>query len=108
MWLIWKGQKKNHISLLLTQLTMELPRDQSPKCRGKCPLLEIEEQMYIDNVLTSNGADTIAKRIYEVIKDGEGISENLKALYENGLYRRNKNDWRQLLNRMYAIKWINK
>ena len=36
--------------------------------------------MYLDNILTSNGADTVAKRIYEVIRDAEGISFNLKAL----------------------------
>ena len=87
---------------------MEHQRENSPKRRGKCPLLEIEERMYLDNILTANGADTIAKRIYEVIKDADGISADLKALYRDGLYGRNKNDRRRLLNRMYAIKRINK
>ena len=64
--------------------------------------------MYLDNVLTANGADTIAKRIYDVIKDGDGISSNLRALYRDGLYGKNANDRRCLRNRMYAIRHINR
>ena len=87
---------------------MEAPRDSSPKRKEKCPLLEIEEHMFLDNILTSNGADTIAKRIYEVIKDADGISDNLKTLYREGLYGKNASIKRRLRNRIYAMKRINK
>ena len=78
------------------------------KRRTKCPLLKIEERMYLDNILTSNGADTVVKRSYEVIRDAEGVSVNLKNLYREGLYGRDQSVKRRLRNRMYAIKRLNK
>ena len=64
--------------------------------------------MYLDNILTSNGVDTVAKRIYEVIRDAEEISVDLKALYREGLFGKNADAKRQLRNRMYAIKRLNR
>ena len=54
--------------------------------------------MYLDNILTSNGADTVARRIYEVIRDAEGISLDLKMLYKEGLFGKNSNAKRRLRN----------
>ena len=88
--------------------TVDMSLSKSPKCKSKCPLLEIEERMYLDNILTSNGADTVARRIYEVIRDAEGISLDMKTLYKEGLLGRNANAKRHLRNQMYAIKCLNR
>ena len=96
------------LSVELFHFTMNMSGKRSPKRKTKCPLLEIEEQMYLDNILTSNGADTVAKRIYEVIRDAEGVSFNLKTLYREELFARNATAKRRLRNHMYTIKHLNR
>ena len=64
--------------------------------------------MFLDNILTSNGVDVIAKRIYEVIKDAQDIEEKLKLLYRQGLFGSDAKIKRRLRNRMYTIRRNNK
>ena len=74
----------------------------------RLPLLKIEEDVFLNSILTSNGVDVIAKKIYEFIKDDPNISDNLKTLYKDGLYSRNPKIKWHLRSRMYFIRRINR
>ena len=67
-------------------------------------LLELEEAIFLEVILTSSCADVIAKSIYEVIKDGDEIFQGLKDLYRQGLFGTDKKIKKRLRNRMYAIR----
>ena len=73
----------------------------------RLPLLEIEEDVFLNSILSSNGADVIAKKIYEFIKDDPNISDQLKQLYKDGLYSRDPKIKHRLRSRMYFIQRIN-
>ena len=74
----------------------------------RLPLLEIEEDVFLNSILTSNGADVIVKKIYEFIKDDPHISDQLKKLYKDGLYSRDPKAKHRLRSRMYFIRRINR
>ena len=78
------------------------------KKNQRLPLLEIEEDVFLNSILMSNGADVIAKKIYEFIKDDPNISDNLKKLYKDGLYSWNPKEKCHLRSRMYFILRINR
>ena len=78
------------------------------KRKSKLPLLEIEQDIFLATILTSNGADVIANKIYTIIKDDITISADLKQLYRDGLWGKDVLTKRRLRNRIYAMKWLNK
>ena len=67
-------------------------------------LLELEEAIFLEVILTSSCADVIAKSIYEAIKDGDEISQSLKDLYRQGIFGTDKKIKKRLRNRMYVIQ----
>ena len=74
----------------------------------KFPILVVEDSLFLDTILTSNCADVFAKHIYDVIKDDDEVAENLKNIYREGLYGKDKNIKRRLHNRIYAMRRNNK
>ena len=76
----------------------------SSKRQDRLYLLELEEAIFLEVILTSSCADVITKSIYEVIKDGQEISQSLKDLYREGLFGTDKKIKKRLWNRMYAIR----
>ena len=94
--------------IVLPQFEMASTSENTDQPKPKLPLLEIEEKIFLDVVLTSNGADVIAKKILAVIKDKLEVCDNLKSLYREGLFGRNPKVKRRLRNRIYSIKRLNK
>ena len=92
----------------ISHCTMEPSTDNTEKPKPKLPLLAIEEKVFLDVILTSNGADVIAKRILAVIKNDEEVCDNLKTLYRQGLFGKDAKVKRRLRNRIYAMKRLHK
>ena len=76
--------------------------------KRKAKLLEIEEDIFLETILTSNGADVIAKKIYLILKDDITVSKDLKTLYKEGLWGKDGGTKRRLRNRIYAIKRLHR
>ena len=83
-------------------------RNENTKSSERFPLLKMKQNLYLDFLLTSNGADTIAKRILAVLKHADDVSPNLINFYKQRLWGNDPKVKRCLHNRMYAIKRLNK
>ena len=87
---------------------MEAEEDQIENAKGRFTIRNLENQMFIDNILKCSGTEAIAKTIYDTMKSHEDIPDALKEVYRIGLYTKNKKAQRRVRNRMYTLRRNNK
>ena len=87
---------------------MELEDDQVANAKGRFSMQDLENKLFIGNVLKCCGTDSLAKKICDKIKSEPEIPEALKEVYRIGLYTKLKKAQRRIRNRMYTLRRNNK
>ena len=82
--------------------------DQIINAKGRFTIRDLENQMFIDNVLKCSGTEALAKTIYDAMKKDSDIPEALKEVYRIGLYTKNRKAKNRVRNRMYTLRRNNK
>ena len=83
---------------------MEIQEDEVAACKGRFSILDIENKLFLEVVLTSSSTLVIAENLYEGIKDKSYVPEELKNVYRQGLFGRNEKARARIKNRVYTLR----